>query len=264
MKILFIGDIVGKAGRKAVAENLPKLKKSLKIDLVIANAENATHGTAPSLKSYEELKESGVNFITLGDHSFRSKENRDLLSGKKSDIIRPANLPPQLPGQGCQLIEVGTKKVLIANLLGRVFMKFDYDCPFRAMDKILEKYKNEKISAIIVDIHGEATSEKTAFGLHYDGKISAVLGTHTHVPTCDNKILPEGTAYVTDVGMVGASNSVIGAKKEPIIQMFLEQHKISFEPEEDGPCSFNSVLIEVDPKTKKAKSIKRIDSLIRI
>jgi metallophosphoesterase (TIGR00282 family) len=264
LKILFIGDIVGKIGRKTTAKVLPELKKKYKPDLIIANGENATHGNAITLNAYTELKKMGIDFFTLGDHTFKNKENLELLTKEKTDVIRPANYPPNLPGKGYQLIEVGTKKILIINLLGRVFMKFDYDCPFRTMAEILEQYQDEKLAVIIVDFHAEATSEKNAFALYFDGKISAILGTHTHIPTCDQRILPSGTAYITDVGMVGAKDSVIGAQKESVIKMFLYQYNLPIEPEEDGPAIFNACLIEIDTKTKLAKKIKRVDREIDI
>lgn len=264
IKILFIGDIVGKAGRQATAKVLPELKNKCQPDLIIANGENATHGNAIALKGYNELKAAGVDFFTLGDHSFESKENRALLAENKPDLIRPANYPPDLPGSGFQLLELGTKKILLINLIGRVFMKFNYDCPFRKLTEILQSHQAEKLAAIIVDFHGEATSEKNAFARHFDGQLSAIFGTHTHVPTCDQKILPQGTAYVTDVGMVGAVNSVIGVKKEPVIKMFLQQFKNKFEPEDAGTIIFNAVLVEINPKTAKARSIKRLDKEVKI
>lgn len=258
IKILFSGDIVGKLGRQTVVRLLPELKKKLKPDLIIANVENVTHGTGINLKSYEELKLAGVDFFTSGNHVFERKEGLQLLA-EKTDLIRPANYPPGLPGKGVQLIEVGTKKILIVNLIGRVFMKMNYDCPFRKMEELLQQYQGEKIAAVIVDFHAEATSEKKAFGLYFDGKVSAILGTHTHIPTADCQILPQGTAFVTDVGMVGAADSVIGVRPELIIKIFLQQYPIPFEPVEEGPAVFNAVLLEIDSKTAKAKSIKRVD-----
>lgn len=264
IKILFIGDMVGKISRKAVQKIVPEIQKKYKPDLVIANVENVAHGSGITEKIFKELKEYGIQFMTLGDHAFDRQETKELLQREKGFIIRPANYPPHMPGYGEAIIEIGSKKILVINLLGRVFMKMDYDCPFRAIDEIIRKHKDEKFSAIIVDLHAEATSEKRAFGWYVDGRVSAVLGTHTHVPTCDQEILPKGTAYISDAGMVGAKNSVIGVRKEAVISTFLNQVKTLFEPVDEGICAFNSVLIEIDPETAKAKSIIRIDKEIEI
>ncbi len=264
MKILFIGDIVGKLGRQAVAKAWSEIKKKHDPDLIIANAENATHGNALGINAYHELKKIGINFFTLGDHAFKTKENLELLNQSNPDVIRPANYPPNVPGLGSQIIEVGSKKILIINLIGRVFMKFDYDCPFRALSEILKSHEGEKLAAIIVDFHAEATSEKNALARYFDGSVSAIFGTHTHIPTCDDQILPKGTAFVSDAGMVGAKNSVIGVKIEPIIKMFLHQYKMPFEPAESGPAVFNSVLVEIDPKTRLAKKIIRLDKKVEV
>lgn len=262
LKILFIGDIIGRLARQALAKILPELKKEYDLDLVIANGENAAHGMGITKKTYDELIGAGIDFVTLGDHAFDKDEVNLLLADQKNPIIRPANFPPQVAGQGAKIIDVGSKKVLVVNLVGRVFMKMDYDCPFRKIDEILDQYKDQKLSAIIVDFHAEATSEKTAFGWYVDGRVSAVLGTHTHVPTADTKILPKGTAFNADVGMVGAADSVIGVNKEAAIKGFLYQTPRMLEPVEDGQAIINSVLIEVDSETKKAIAIKRVDKLI--
>lgn len=262
IKILFLGDVVGKLARKALAQELPKMKKEYKPDLVIANAENAAHGLGISEKIYKELLSSGIDFMTLGDHAFDKEEIHRVLDTEPSHIIRPHNFPPGVHGAGETVIEIGSKKILIANLLGRVFMKMDYDCPFRAMDAILEKYKDEKLSAIIVDFHAEATSEKIALGWYLDGRVSAVLGTHTHVPTCDCEIKPKGTAYVTDVGMVGPKKSIIGRTIESTLPMFLLQKTGNYEPMEEGNCLINSVLIDIDSETAHAISIQRLDKEI--
>lgn len=264
LKILFIGDIVGKIGRRAVAKIIPEIRKEYAPDLIVANAENATHGTGLTEKNYRELKECGIDVMTLGDHAFDRNETSQLLEKEKDFLIRPANYPPGLAGKGYVIVERGTKKILIATLLGRVFMKMDYDCPFRALDAILKEQKNEKFSAIFVDFHAEATSEKRAFGWHFDGRVSAILGTHTHIPTCDGIILPRGTAYISDAGMVGARDSVIGVAPQAVISAFLTQIKSPREPVEEGMCLFNSVLVHIDPRSGKAKHIERIDKEIDI
>src|SRR3989344_927565 len=214
LKILFLGDIVGKFARKALAQELSQIKKEHKPDLIIANAENSAHGLGISKKIYDELRTYGIDFMTLGDHAFDKEEASGFLDTEKANIIRPYNFPQGVGGAGEAIVEVGSRKILVINLLGRVFMKMDYDCPFRSLDSILEKHKNEKFAAIMVDFHAEATSEKIAFGWYADGRVSAVLGTHTHVPTCDHWIMPKGTAFVSDAGMVGTQNSVIGRKIE--------------------------------------------------
>ncbi|KKQ57264.1 MAG: hypothetical protein US74_C0006G0048 [Parcubacteria group bacterium GW2011_GWA2_38_13] len=264
LKILFIGDIVGKLARTALTEELPKMKKKYKPDFVIANGENAAHGLGISEKIFKELLSIGIDFVTLGDHAFDKEEIAKSLDTDSSHIIRPYNFSPGVSGSGASVIEVGTKKVLIVNLLGRVFMKMNFDCPFRAIDAILEKYKNEKLSAIIIDFHAETTSEKKAFGWYVDGRVSAVFGTHTHVPTCDHWVMPKGTAYVTDAGMVGPRDSIIGRKIESTLPMFLTQKSMSYEPVEEGVCLIHSVMVEIDTETMQAKSIERLDKEIEL
>lgn len=264
LKILFIGDTVGKVARKALQKALPDIKKSIGPDVIIANGENATHGSGITLEHYNELRALGIDLITLGDHAFDRKQAANLLEKEKMHILRPANYPPDASGQGETVIECGTKKILVINLLGRVFMKMNYDCPFRTADALLKKYERKKIHATIVDFHAEASSEKNAMGWHLDGRVSAVLGTHTHIPTADAKILPQGTAYVSDTGMVGAKDSVIGVKKDAALRGFLTQIPQLLEPLEEGMCLINSVLLEINPKTQKAISIKRLDKEIDV
>lgn len=264
LKILIFGDICGKIGRKAVAKILPDLKKKYDPDLTIANVENLAHGKGTTVKTLEEMIEAGIDFFTSGDHAFDKSEVIEILEQKNCPLIRPANFPDGVPGKGEKMLEIGTKKVLVVNLMGRVFMKSQYDCPFKRMDEILEKYKNEGLSAIIVDMHAEATSEKNAFGLYLDGKVSAVLGTHTHIGTDDYKILPQGTAFVTDIGMVGASDSILGVDKENILKNFLTQIPQTHEIPEEGLCLVNAIYIEIDTKDKKTTKIKKIKEEIKI
>jgi 2',3'-cyclic-nucleotide 2'-phosphodiesterase len=264
LKILFIGDVVGKLARHALTKELKNIKKEADADLVIVNGENATHGHGITRSSYDEIIKAGADVITLGDHTFDRKETAELLDSNKNTIIRPANYPNKTPGVGSTVFEVGSKKILVINLLGRVFMKMDYNDPFLAVDTLLSQHANEKFSAIFIDMHAEATSEKRAMGWHLDGRVSAVIGSHTHVPTADAVILPQGTAYASDVGMVGARDSVIGVQVAPVIKSFLSQIKTILEVEENGPCTFNAVLIKIDPKTTKAVSIKRLDKEISI
>lgn len=258
MKIFFIGDIVGRPGRKTVQELLPEIREEYTPDAIIANGENMAHGRGISEETVKEMQRAGIMFFTSGNHIFANKPAVAKLNDRKFPVIRPANFPPGNPGRGYQVIETGKfQKILIINLMGRVFMKQNYDCPFRVIDQILAEYTDDDLSAIIVDIHAEATSEKVALGHYLDGKVTAVLGTHTHVPTADATILDEGTAYITDVGMVGVIDSVIGVEKEPIIEGFLTQMPFKYEIA-DGPCVLAGVLIEVDEKTKKATEIKQI------
>jgi metallophosphoesterase (TIGR00282 family) len=263
-KILFIGDIVGNIGRRAVAGILPQLRKDLKIDLVIANAENAAHGSGITERIIDELTAAGVDYFTSGDHSLLRKHQERLYA--EPNIIRPANYPPAVPGQGFCLIPFAGKEILLINLAGRVFMKLDYDCPFRKLDEILanENLRSRDISAIIVDIHAEATSEKASLFLYADGRVSAMLGTHTHVPTADEKISQKGTAFISDVGMVGAADSSLGIAKEGIIRSFLTQIREPHVIPEKGRAIFNSVLLTFSTNDFRVKSIKRIHREIEI
>ena len=258
MKILFVGDIVGRPGRNATKELLPKLKEKYSPDVIIANGENVCHGRGISEETIKELQGAGITFFTSGNHVYANKQGLAKLDDKKFPVIRPANFPPGNPGRGYQVIETAKmQKILVINLIGRVFMRQNYDCPFRTTDAILEEHKTEQIDAVLVDMHCEATSEKIALGHYLDGRVSAVIGTHTHVPTADAAILSEGTAYITDVGMVGVEDSVIGVEKEPIIKGFLTQMPFKYEIA-DGPTIFAAVYIEIDDTTKKADKIEQI------
>jgi len=261
LKILFIGDIVGKIGRKAVAKILPALKQSLKPDLVIANAENLAHGKGLTESTLKEMMVAGIDWFTNGDHAF---DNNPELYQTNLPILRPANYAADVPGKGYNLIDIAGHKVLLINLIGRVFMPLNYDCPFRKFTEILTNLAKKNLSAIIVDIHAEATSEKLALGHYSDGKVSAVLGTHTHIMTADAKITEQGTAYLTDIGMVGLADGVIGVEKQGIIQSFLTQIKSPHIIPETGRAIFNAVLLTIDPKTKKAMFIKPIIKFINI
>jgi len=264
MKILFIGDIVGKIGRRAVIKLLPKLKKEYKFDLAIANAENSAHGSGVTEKIIKELLAAGIDFMTTGDHAFRM--NKQLNVYDKYPILRPANFPPGLPGKGYAEITKEKHRVIIINLIGRVFMKQDYDCPFRKLDEILANLNlpDKKISAIIVDIHAETTSEKICFGYYANGRVSAVLGTHTHIMTADQKISKKGTAYITDVGMTGWANGSLGIDKEAIIKTFLTQIKYPHTIPEKGEAILNAVLLNINTKTARTKTIKPITKYIKI
>jgi metallophosphoesterase (TIGR00282 family) len=246
--ILAIGDIVGRPGRRAVSEFLPSLRQQYGLDLVIANAENAAGGIGLTLATAKELLDSGVNVLTSGNHIWAEKEIIPYLDSEMP-ILRPLNYPPGVPGKG--YITVG--RVAVVNLMGRTFMS-DIDCPFRAMDQLLAKLESP---IIIVDFHAEATSEKVAMGRYLDGRVSAVLGTHTHVGTIDAQLLSRGTAYVTDIGMTGPLDSIIGDDAEAVLQRFLTQipHRLSVGK---GKIALNAILVKVDDDTGRATSIDRI------
>jgi len=248
--ILAVGDVVGKPGRRAVRALLPGFRRKYGIDLVIVNGENAAGGLGLTSTTAEELFDAGVDVLTSGNHIWAQKEIIPHLDGDMP-ILRPLNYPPGVPGRGYLVID----EVMVVNLIGRAFMS-SYDCPFRAMDQLLSEVKN-KPPIIIVDFHAEATSEKIALGRYLDGRVSAVLGTHTHVGTIDTQVLSQGTAYVTDIGMVGPVNSVIGDDAESVLHRFLTMmpHHLLVAK---GRSVFNGVLVEVDDSSGRAISIDRI------
>ncbi len=265
LTILFIGDIVGRIGRSAVAATLPGYIKRHRPDLVIANVENLAHGVGVTRKTLDEIKAAGVQCFTSGNHVWRKDEALTLLQDPDLPLLRPANYPAGVPGRGDLVVEIGVHRLAVVNLQGRVFMNEDLDDPFRAFDVICKKYSGEKLSGLIVDFHAEATSEKVAFGWYLDGRASAVLGTHTHVATADAVIRPQGTAYITDVGMVGATDSVIGVVKEPIInQAFIRQLPAQHDMPEAGETVVNAVVVKIDPATSQAKSIEPDTQIVKI
>ena len=255
MNVLLLGDIVGKPGREIIAKALPKLKEKGKIDFVIANAENASGGSGIVPKVADELFNSGVDAITSGDHIWKRSEIFELLNTEKR-ILRPLNFPSSSPGQGSSVFKTKTgKNVGVINVNGRVFMD-PLECPFKTSLKAAEELSKET-NIIIVDMHAEATSEKVALGWYLDGKVSAVLGTHTHIQTADEKILPKGTAYITDAGMTGPYDSVIGRKVEDVLQRFLTLLPTRFEVAESN-IQLHGALLDIDNKTGKAVSIERV------
>lgn len=255
MNILCIGDIVGKPGRSYINNMLPKLIKEHNIDFVIANGENCAHGVGLTRNTYEELVYAGVDVITMGNHTWAKKEVIDFIQ-EKTNLIRPANFPTNNPGRGYTIVEKAGMRIAVINLIGRVYLE-SYDCPFRKVDEILEKIKNEA-DIIIVDFHAEATSEKLALGWYLDGKVTAVFGTHTHVQTSDERLLPQGTGYITDVGMTGPYNSILGVDKDIIIKKFITLMPGKFEVAEDKAV-FGALLLELEDKT--LKSVKRLSML---
>jgi metallophosphoesterase (TIGR00282 family) len=255
MNILLIGDIVGKPGRRAVRACLPKARERLGLDFIIANGENAAGGFGITETVAEELFSLGIDVITSGNHIWDKKEAVEYLA-RESRVLRPLNYPAAVPGFGSivHTLKDGTK-VAVMNVSGRVFMP-DLDCPFRTVDAELEKLAGVTEN-IIVDFHAEATSEKEALGYYLAGSVSAVLCTHTHVQTADEKVLAGGTAYITDVGMTGPEDSVIGVKKELVIERFLTMMPARFETAK-GPSLFSAVVVELDGKTGRASSITRV------
>lgn len=263
MKILFFGDIDGKIGRKAVAKILPRWQKKYRPDIIIANADNVTHGRGMNQRHFDYLSELGIDIFTAGDHTLERKEAEALLNSSEIVVLRPFNLEGDFPGRGEAIFSIRQKKLLVISLLGRVFMDEPVSNPFQAIDSILDKYKSSEYDLAIVDLHAEATSEKHAFAWYVDGRVNAVFGTHTHVQTADERILPKGTAAISDVGFCGAIDSVIGVDKKEIINHFLTGKNFILKIPEFGPAQVNGVLVEFG-KNKIAKKIKRLQEKVII
>ena len=254
MKILFLGDIVGNPGREAVAKHVPAMRKSGEVDVVVVNGENAAGGSGITENVARELFSFGCDVITLGDHVWDKRETYPYLNSE-AHIVRAANFPSEAPGRGMCVIDVKGVKLAVITLLGRTYMKYLLNCPFRALDAALGDLAGVKV--ILVDMHAEATSEKVAMGWYADGRVSAVLGTHTHIQTADEKILPKGTAYITDVGMTGPYDSVIGQIKERIIERYLTGLPNKFEVAAQK-ATMCGALVDVDEATGFARTITRI------
>lgn len=259
MRMMFLGDVVGKPGRRAIARVLPRVREAEALDFVIANGENAAGGVGIDPGSARELFAAGVDVLTTGNHVWAKREIVEYIND--SDVLlRPANFAPDTPGWG-YTVKIGrhSQPVGVINLIGRVFMGL-YDCPFRAADLVLENMR-ERARVIIVDMHAEATSEKVAMGWHLDGRVSAVVGSHTHVQTADERILPGGTAYLTDAGMCGPRDSVIGVKREQVLRRFLTQMPGRFEVAE-GAVIVQGALVDVDDATGAAVAIRRFQEVV--
>lgn len=256
MKILFIGDIVGRSGREAVLAELENLKYKEDIDFCIANGENASGGLGMSRRAYEELKSAGIDYFTMGNHTFSKPDAGHLLS-EGENICRPANYTDFCPGEGYAIVtDSKGRKIAIMNLMGTVYNDIVLTNPFLAADELIEKIKNVT-NIIILDFHAEATSEKIAMGQYLDSRVSAVVGTHTHVQTADAMILPGKTAYITDVGMTGPQASVLGMKSEIAIKRFLTGEKVRYE-QSRNKAVIHAVIIEIDDETGHSLSIKAI------
>lgn len=254
MKILFLGDVVGRPGRRLVQRLLPDLRRELSADLVIANGENAAAGNGITADTAGELFGAGVDVLTGGNHIWDKEEGVSLVD-RDERIVRPVNYPPGTPGRGFAVFTAGGQRVAVISVLGRIFMH-PVDCPFRGVDGALQKLAGQT-SIIFVDAHAEATSEKMALGWYLDGRVSAIVGTHTHVATADERVLPRGTAFLTDAGMTGAHDSIIGVRKELALRRMLSSMPVRFQPA-DGDPWLNGALVEIDPATGRAKRIERI------
>ncbi|HXL02819.1 MAG TPA: TIGR00282 family metallophosphoesterase [Candidatus Atribacteria bacterium] len=254
MRFLIVGDVVGKPGRQILADKLKTIKEELDIEGVVVNGENAAGGLGIVPEVCEEILSYGVDVITSGNHIWDKKEIVDYIDYQPR-LIRPLNYPPGVPGKGWVMVERKGKKWIVANMSGRVFMP-SLDCPFHRIEEELENFK-KVTNLILLDFHAEASSEKIAMGWFLDGKVSCVFGTHTHVATADERILPQGTAYITDIGMTGAHDSVIGVKTEDILSRFLTQMPIRYQVAKDN-VKLNGIVVEVDEITGRATEISRL------
>jgi len=256
IKLLCIGDVVGQPGRRVLREGLETLVSAEGIDCVIVNAENTAAGSGLTASLYKKVVASGANLLTLGDHIYRRRDIIPVLETEEN-IVRPANLPVGAPGKTFAAFETsGGVRVAVVSLLGRMFMKTPTDCPFAAVDRVLGKIPSD-VNVVVVDVHAEATSEKVALGWHLDGKVSVVFGTHTHVPTADERILPGGTAYVTDVGMTGPYDSVLGRDKRRVIGAMVSGVPCSFDVAEHD-LRMCGIMVTVESTTGRATAIERV------
>lgn len=258
MRILMVGDIFGRAGRKTFAELTSKIKAEKNIDVVIANGENAAHGKGLTIATFNEILSGGADVITTGNHVWGNKEIFEIID-REPFLLRPANFPEGTPGNGFCIFPYRAKNIGVINVLGRTFMN-PIDCPFVCAEKIVAQMKNN-CDIILIDFHAEATSEKMSLAYFLDGKVTAVVGTHTHVQTADERILPQGTAYITDLGMVGILDSAIGLELESVIEKFITCRQGKYVVPEKGTCIYSAVIIEIDDATNKAKNIERLKIL---
>ncbi len=255
IRILFVGDVVGRPGREAFARLYPAIREREGIAFCVVNAENAAGGSGITAEAAEDLFRAGADVLTSGDHVWRNRKILEIID-REARLLRPANYPPGAPGRGAGVFTgAGGVRIGVINLLGRVFLQ-PLDCPFRRLDeevRLLER----SARVILVDLHAEATSEKAALARYADGRVSAVLGTHTHVPTADERILPRGTAFLTDVGMTGAPDSILGRKVEPVLRSFLTGLPSVFEIE-SAPVEVQGAVVEIDPESGRAAAIRRL------
>jgi hypothetical protein len=254
MNVLMIGDIFGESGRAALSKLLPRLREQHAIDVCVVNCENAAGGFGVTPQMARQMLDQGADVLTSGNHIWDKKEIVEFIT-RENLLLRPANFPAGTPGVGHVSVKVGPHRVAVLNLMGRVFMN-PIDCPFRKADEVLPELRKET-PVILVDMHCEATSESQAMGWYLDGRVSAVVGTHRHVQTADERVLPGGTAYITDLGMAGPTEGVIGVDREVILQRFLSQMPVRFEPAK-GPAALHGVVITIDPDTGRAQDIRRL------
>lgn len=254
LRILFIGDVFGRPGRRVLTALLPDLRSETRADFVVVNGENAASGVGLTAETAQEIFSAGCDVITGGNHIWDKEEGVSFID-REPRIVRPLNYPPGTPGRGFGVYSAGTARVGVISLLGRVFMN-PFDCPFRAADQAIATLSGS-VPVLLIDFHGEATSEKAAFAHYVDGRVTAVVGTHTHVQTADERVLPRGTAFVTDAGMTGPHDSVIGVRKELALRRMLTQMPVRFQPG-GGDLQVQGVLIDADRSTGRAVSISRI------
>lgn len=270
IKILFFGDVCGEPGRKVVKKYLPKIIGAESPDLVLANVENLAHGKGVTVKTVEEMMRAGIQAFTSGNHVFSKKDLSSEVFRKYSDrIVRPANFPAGYEGNSAIVVETKKGKVLVGNFMGSVFMEKQFHDPFQPpfaeIEEWLKKNDPKQYAASIIDFHAEATSEKVAFGYYLDGRISALLGTHTHIPTADAKVLPDGTAYITDVGMCGAAGTVLGVKKELSLERFTTGAWVPFDiPEEASSAELSYVIMNINESTGRAEQIRGCHEIVEI
>jgi 2',3'-cyclic-nucleotide 2'-phosphodiesterase len=260
LRILFVGDVVGKPGREAIRHLLPELRRRHEVDFTVVNIENAAGGFGFTPEIGQEVLEAGADCLTSGNHVWKKREAYGYVDIEPR-VLRPANYPDGAPGRGYGVYRVGAQSIAVANLMGRVFMD-PLLCPFRLLDQIWERVKDET-NVLIVDFHAETTSEKLAMGWYAAGRASAVIGTHTHVQTADERILPGGTAYLTDVGMTGPIDSVLGVETQVVIEKFLTQMPVKFEVAR-GPAVLMAALVELDDYTGRARQIVRLQERCRV
>lgn len=262
MKVLVFGDLFGHTGLAAVRELLPKLRAAHRPDLVVANLENVANGKGVTAELVAEAFALGIDVATTGDHAWDERKGIPVFAAESARLLRPANFPPGVPGKGWTTVTRGATTIAVVNLIGRVFFRAQYDDPFRAAEACLAALPRVQPLVVLVDVHAEATSEKRALGFFLDGKVSAAWGTHTHVPTADEQILPNGTAFLSDVGMTGALHSVIGLPVPVALEGFRTQMTASAKPEGSRPWEVNAAVLDIDETTGKARGIERIRQIL--
>ncbi|HKM29508.1 MAG TPA: TIGR00282 family metallophosphoesterase [Bacilli bacterium] len=255
MRLLIVGDVFSKLGRESLERNVKRIRSNEKINFLIVNGENISHGKGMNHGHYKWLLELGVNVVTLGNHAFNQRSILTFID-EATNIVRPYNYPTTEPGKGFVTVNYNGLKITVFQMMGRILMNNDFLCPFKETKKLLEEVSSD---IYICDFHAEATSEKIAYGYAFSGKVQVIFGTHTHVQTNDARILEGGTAYITDVGMTGPLDGVIGVEREVILDRYLNEGKQRFNPQETGRTQFSAIIVDVDENTKKATSIKTIN-----